>query len=410
MGVYVIDEIMGRGKTTAMINYINSSDRDKKYLFIVPLSSEEERVRTQCPDFHFFSPQELPRKRDDIKRLFSMGVNIVSTHSLFSLMDDEAVRLASENGYTLVMDEVASVITETELTTHDIALLQRCVDYEDNGLVIWTDDDYEGKFSELKASVQDREVYRYNDRYWISLMSIEKFTAFRDVFIMTYLFEHQMQRCFFDLYGIEYERLYVIGDSVDTYRLSETPSEPTPCNYKSLIHIVDAKINDVGHGEYSLSKSWYQKRTTPESLAALRNNTENFFRHYAEVGGEKASASERLWTVYKGDGTVDWKELVAGHGYSRGCFLPCNSKGTNKYRKRKALAYLINLFPNTGIYNFLRQCGVELDRNGYALSEMIQWIWRSAIRDGEEVVVYIPSRRMRNILIDWLDSLNDGGG
>lgn len=408
MGVYVIDEIMGRGKTTAMINHINSSGHDQKYLFIVPLNTEEERIRTQCPDFHFFSPQQLPRKRDDIKRLFSMGVNIVSTHSLFSLMDEDAVQLARENGYTLIMDEVAAVITETELTTHDINLLQQCVTYEPDGEVVWTNDDYEGKFSDLMTSVKDHEVYRYNDRYWISLMSIGKFTAFKDVYIMTYLFEHQMQRCFFDLHGIEYKRLYVAGDSVENYRLSAEPVPQAPLDYKSLIHIVDGKINNIGGGKFDLSKSWYQRHRTSESIAPLRRNVENFFRHYAEIDGEKVSSSEKLWTIFKGDGTVDWKELVSGRGYARGCFLSCNSKGTNKYRNRRALAYLINLFPNTGIYNFLMRKGIYLDRDGYALSEMIQWVWRSAIRDGQPIVIYVPSRRMRELLICWLDSLAVG--
>lgn len=39
----------------------------------------------------------------------------------------------------------------------------------------------------------------------------------------------------------------------------------------------------------------------------------------------------------------------------------------------------------------------------YALSEMIQWVWRSAIRDGKEIWVYIPSRRMRELFQNWLN-------
>ena len=34
----------------------------------------------------------------------------------------------------------------------------------------------------------------------------------------------------------------------------------------------------------------------------------------------------------------------------------------------------------------------------YALSEMIQFICRSAIRDDEQIYCYIPSERMRNLL------------
>ena len=39
----------------------------------------------------------------------------------------------------------------------------------------------------------------------------------------------------------------------------------------------------------------------------------------------------------------------------------------------------------------------------YALSEMIQWIFRSRIRNNEDINIYIPSSRMRNLLIEFLE-------
>jgi hypothetical protein len=33
---------------------------------------------------------------------------------------------------------------------------------------------------------------------------------------------------------------------------------------------------------------------------------------------------------------------------------------------------------------------------------MLQWIWRSAIRNGKPVELYLPSRRMREILEAWI--------
>ena len=49
--------------------------------------------------------------------------------------------------------------------------------------------------------------------------------------------------------------------------------------------------------------------------------------------------------------------------------------------------------------------GVNVLEDKYALSVMIQWIWRSAIRDGKEVWIYIPSKRMRNLLKDWIEEV-----
>ncbi len=35
--------------------------------------------------------------------------------------------------------------------------------------------------------------------------------------------------------------------------------------------------------------------------------------------------------------------------------------------------------------------------------EMVQWIWRSAIREGNPINIYVPSSRMRSLLQRWLN-------
>ena len=92
---------------------------------------------------------------------------------------------------------------------------------------------------------------------------------------------------------------------------------------------------------------------------------------------------------------------MAGGGYKKG-FLACNSKGTNQYRNKTALAYLLNIYPNTRQKTYLYSKGIAFNDDFYALSEMLQWIWRSAIRDGKPVQLYVPSLRMRTLLKDWL--------
>lgn len=64
---------------------------------------------------------------------------------------------------------------------------------------------------------------------------------------------------------------------------------------------------------------------------------------------------------------------------------------------------------NVNEKKFYQMHGVEVDEDMYALSIMVQWIWRSAIRDGNEVYLYIPSSRMRSLLISWIDSLSGKG-
>jgi hypothetical protein len=55
------------------------------------------------------------------------------------------------------------------------------------------------------------------------------------------------------------------------------------------------------------------------------------------------------------------------------------------------------------IVNYLQSNGIDVDEDMYALSEMIQFIWRGAIRQGKPMKVLILSERMRNLLIKWLE-------
>lgn len=52
---------------------------------------------------------------------------------------------------------------------------------------------------------------------------------------------------------------------------------------------------------------------------------------------------------------------------------------------------------------YLQDYGFPLDRDEYAISEMVQFIWRSSIRNGEEIHLYILSKRMLNLFKSWLD-------
>ena len=69
---------------------------------------------------------------------------------------------------------------------------------------------------------------------------------------------------------------------------------------------------------------------------------------------------------------------------------------------KRFMAYLPNTFMNPIIAHFLREYDLEVNEETYALSQMIQWLWRGCIRNGEPMHVFVPSRRMRRLLMEWL--------
>ena len=123
--VRIVDEIMGRGKTSSAIRFINDSDKDEKFLFITPYLKEVERIKTNCPAKRFKEPCFLKgRKLEGIKDLINRGENIVSTHALFQKFDLEVIDLCRAKNYTLIMDEVTDVVEKYEISKTDFEMLK----------------------------------------------------------------------------------------------------------------------------------------------------------------------------------------------------------------------------------------------------------------------------------------------
>lgn len=64
---------------------------------------------------------------------------------------------------------------------------------------------------------------------------------------------------------------------------------------------------------------------------------------------------------------------------------------------------MIDLYMVPVVKMFIESRGVKVDQDQYALSALVQWIFRSAIRDGKPINLFIRSERMRGLLLDWLN-------
>lgn len=402
MQVNIVDALMGMGKTSAMINRINASDKDTRFLYITPYLTEVERIIRQCPFKAFKQPEKYGTKKRGIRELLDKGVNIVSTHSLFREFDDEIIDLAFNNNYILVMDEVADVIDTLAISKEDFRTIrEKYTEVVDGHLLKWTANDYEGKFNEYKRLCDLECIGIYNDKVILWLFPISTFRGFKEIYILTYIFEAQAQKYYFDFYGVEYKELYVVSNSssgCNSYQLTEEPQQYDYFMYAGLISILEnEKLNKIGELEGALSKSWYERNKNNQLMNTLKKNLINYFQHYS-----KTNTKQNMWTTFK-----DYHELLKGKGYARG-FVASNIRATNDYKDKTAVAYPINKFFNPFIKNFFIMNGIEINEDAYALSEMVQWIFRSAIRQGLPIQAYIPSKRMRNILQQWLEEIKTG--
>jgi hypothetical protein len=396
MKVKVVDALMGFGKSSALINHINESGDEFRFLYVTPFLNEVARIVEYCPSKNFKAPQKYGSKLLNIKKLFTERQNIVTTHKLFSLLDEEALGLAYKAGYVLIMDEVTSVVDNSDISDGDRkVILQHHAKPDDNNILEWYDREYSGRYDDYRRMCDLQSIAMYGESLLVWMFPISTFQAFRETYLLTYLFEAQMQKYYYDLYGVEYEYLYVVGNSVENYRLSDTPDlNRKYIDYSKLINIcMDAKLNYVGEMNGSLSMSWYKRNIDNSLLTQLSDNLYNFFRNKANT-----KSRYNLWTTFN-----EFELQLSGKGYAKS-FLSHTIRATNAYKDRVSVAYTINKYFDPRIKNFFISKGITVNEDMYALSELLQFLFRSAIREGNPIDLYIPSKRMRTLLINWMNT------
>lgn len=400
MELYVVDAVMGSGKTSAAINYMNEAPFGQKFIFCTPLLSEVARIINACPQKRFKEPvvdSLNTTKLSSLKRLMRNNENIATTHSLLNNFDDEARRLVSDKGYILVLDETLEQITTQSVNPTDksaiLGLYNKVSAFGELTLNEGCTDSSIVKNSWIRRCKEHR-MYMSNNII-LELLPIHTFIAFEQIILLTYMFQSSVMRCYFEYFGVSSTPLYIKGNEPSNFSFTKEYVNPKMQDFSKLINIcANEKMNKIGKDRNSLSLAWYEKNS---DFSELRRNTHNYFQNIC-----KSPSKNNIWTVFKA-----FECKVKGKGYTKG-FIPCIQRGTNEYRSRTTAAYLVNRFANPFVKNFFAGRGIVLDEDGFALSEMLQWLWRSAIRDGKRINLYIPSSRMRGLLVGWLNSNKEG--
>lgn len=413
MKIKIVDSIMGSGKTSWAIQHMNETNDN--FIFITPFLNEVKRIKDECVIKKFKEPINFGKgKHDNLHHLLANNDNIVSTHALFRMSTETTKELISCGEYTLILDEVLDVVEQVFLKKDDLDILlgQELVKIE-NGFLLWNEDklDVSSAYDDIKVMCINKSLMIINNVILMWNFPVNVFKSFKEVYVLTYKFYSQVQRYYYDLHGVEYDYLTlskrerkIIGSPLKSesmgikgniiYELVEKDiniKENVEFLRKNINIITNDKINNIGDKDFSLSSTWFKRDGNKELIGLLKRNVTNYF-----INKMKAKSKDILWTTYK-----EQKPKVSGKGYGNS-FISCNLRATNEYGDRHHLAYCLNLFPNPIISQFFISKGVTIDEDGYALSEMLQWIWRSAIRNDEEIWLYIPSKRMRNLLLKFL--------
>lgn len=446
----VWDAMMSSGKTQRIIKTMITEHKPlgyfgatpEKFMYISPYLDEAHRIAGTTPitgddakrpkldakgkviyldvpqkDLQFCHPSNSNKdgsKQTGLKYLIENSANIVSTHTLFKSLS--CLDVPNIENYTLVIDESLEVL-EYDLTFTNAEIEQyfkiNLLSLDADGKTVRFHKENFGRAGKGVDSTENTQYEQFaNDCtkglvYKVKKRLIRKFDAtllykFKRVIIMTYNYKGSMFDLILQQAGINPEIEY-FGKTVK--------------DVKPLIKInMDEKMNAVGvarnpknmvkDAKYPTLTSTYFKADAEGKKVAYPEINKFFYNKLYNMWlqREKVAVERRLWTCFK----PDMMEISKGTGKTNrfsSQWLAYNTKATNDYDQTDHLAFLVNAYITPDFLLVLTWNGIKFNQDHYALNILIQWIFRSAIRQKtpKEIDVYIPSERMRTLLIDWLN-------
>lgn len=405
--VTIKDRHCGYGKSTELIASLRP---DRSYLIVLPLRSEVERFITAAT-VDLVEPITVKeggvhdRKRDHLRELLLGGHSIVTTHALFT----DVAHLAKEGlltGYDVIVDEVLDVAhnVTNEVVTRGAKARGVTVKswkglYLDHGFatvdpstgMVSPTDEWEAKqdLPELSQNLFNMakadSLFAVGDNVLVWELPPILLRAVGSLTIMTYLAEGSLMAAFMRRNGIA---LTHDTDPDSDRRFREDASR--------LIQVLDMpSINRLKFsfsGQGSMTKADHRKVS-----AALKNTRERLMRG---VDKEQVmiTSAKSAWYTDRGQRPGPF---AAGSRLFEGTnWVPNTTRGTNDYRQCSHLIYLWDQNLNPRVAEFLG-ADTQRHREMYAVSELIQWVYRSRVRDGQPITLWMPSGRMRKLFERW---------
>lgn len=445
--ITVVDAPCGAGKTEWAISYMDAHPEDT-FAFITPFLSEVERIK-KGTTAEFYDPQYYQRtellggnagsktKLADLNDLLASGKNVVTTHVTFTSATQETIDILRDNSYNLIIDEALDVLIPlndvvessrycVKKTDAQLMLSNHIITVDDSCRVHWSggclpvDGDERHAYSEVQRYAENGTLILIDDRFFLWELPPELFSAAESVIVLTYKIEGSFLSPYLSLHDMNYQKMSVCGTYEDGFTLSPYKVDMGQRKmWKQLITLyADKEAENYG----PLSATWYadkvQKHPKSQEAINLRNGLRRFLRNV------QATPEDTMWSCPK-----KCRDDIAPRGFKLirelsddekrnrtqnelekyvddnglRCWVAANARATNNYSGRHTLAYLINLHPNPEVCKYFRKQGANLSRNEFALAGLIQWVWRSAIRRGEHITLFLPSPRMSKLFLQWLD-------
>ncbi|ATN93469.1 hypothetical protein [Pseudoalteromonas phage J2-1_QLiu-2017] len=425
MVVDVIDYVMGSGKSSFIIEQMNMWNLENEYdqfVYVSPsLSEVEDRIPNACPDIGFLYA-EGEDKTGQVVSLMSEGASVSCTHNLLLGLEPEHINSMKEHKNILVVDE------ELELVRPYKVFSKATVDFLLNKGVLYVAEDatlnvnYEHEdYKDIVSSATNKkdalfELFRLCDLgyivrvreggYYVWDFPPQFVKNFDKVVFMSYMFEHSVANlwCMANDIEVEYWKIPEL----------EKRQEEVFHSLSENINVVDTlSLNKIPEGINLSQAGW--KLLTKDKLSLIKKPVDTFVNHTPDISGKDVvvTCPKAYWDNPKK--TLQTKRTKTA------TWLASSTRGINDYADKKVMVYGIDKHPSPMTlhyfdyvmerdrdYNPENKVEIGLYKNkwkeNYALSNMLQWLWRGCIRKNEQMYVIVLSPRMRKLLNKWVIS------
>lgn len=402
--IKVVSGLCGSGKSTRMLEKINESVGDVRWLFITPFLAEvNERVPKATPNISWHIPKNKGKgKLSDLHKALKKKEDIVATHALLHMFEQSTIDLIIDGGYTLVIDEAIDCIGKVDSNIcngSDVEALitSEMVFVQEDSSVIWNEGRYpkhEGKYSAVRNMCNLGILQSFRDQFIMWQYPDMLLSNIKDCYILTYMFQGSTMRAWLDVKGIPYD--YV--DPVDFGLRSE---KELKLQLKGNLEFVDNRTLKAlykNQTRYTFSNSWY-KKAPPHKIKILKGLIRS------AVVTDNLRQGDIFWTCFNSA-----YDKMKGTGYTKGysdkglSHIPWNIKAVNTFKDHQYCVYGVNIFKDPTEVEYMKSLGVEVESDEWSLSEMIQFIYRGSIRQNKPMKLMVFSKRMRGLLESWLDN------
>lgn len=418
--IIVVDAPPGRGKSTKMMHYMKSRmNGPSPFIYVAVTLDEVERVMNVLNRKDVYTPNDQTRKSSQLFDLISQGMSVVITHQLFKSLSWDYGDFIRKYRYELIIDEVIEPIELIKTPKGIARMLKASNTYSlnEHGRVVWNEEYLEEDVDSestrrLRALSESRTIKEITNVTgdvigFMKFHYFQMFHCYQKVHILTYLFNGSKLKGMFQATRIKYKIVsvkevdgeYELVDSVDH---SEWKKE-----VRKKINLLDSEY-DREEGRL-LNRGRLYSFNHQDDDELNQKYLDDLSMDIYNIRDNKFNARKHdfIFTFYKKhykNGRFDASDIESKIEKKRekAGFVSVSTRGTNKYGHIHNAVFACARYANPEIFGYIEREGGIVCENTYAVSDLIQWVWRTAIRNGEPINLAILDRRMRVLFKIWL--------